>query len=123
MNFRNPYDSILVLRALIQEIMYQVSKAYKPDELAIAPTTEIQKALDELSCRVEFRGTPLHKLVAIELRQSWSSDTPTSLDFVLRPLSEDGRVYLKLLKLEDTPSIPVSQAEATRVHVRRIVEI
>jgi len=122
MKFRNPYDSILVLKAIIQEIMDQVGKAYNMSELKMPSLVEAQVALDELSCRVEFRGTPLYKLISINIANSSFTDI-TSFDFVLKPLSEDGRVYLKLLEQADAPGTKLTVEETKKIHVRRIVEI
>jgi hypothetical protein len=122
MKFRNPYDSILVLKAIIQEIMDQVGRAYNMDELNMPSLVDAQIALDELSYRVEFRGTPLYKLIAIVIANRSFTATP-SLDFVLKPLSEDGRVYLRLLEMADAPGAKLAVEETKKVHVRRIVEI
>ena len=124
MKFRNPYDSILVLKAIIQEIMDQVSAAYGLSEIGWwASSASVQDSLDSLVYRVEFRGTPLRKLLAIVVRHTLSATGEVTLDFVLSPLSEDGRVYLKLLEQADAPGTKLTVEETKKIHVRRIVEI
>jgi hypothetical protein len=38
-------------------------------------------------------------------------------------MSEDGRIYLKLLEQADAPGTKLTIEETQKVHVRRIVEI
>lgn len=126
MKTRNPYDSLKVLRAVIQDIMEQVSSASAYDSGLAIPTESWYQGVADLICgRLHFRGVPLLKQIGINVRFDENPAGIGLLDFTLTPLSEDGKVLLQLLLKEDESQKPlsVSESPSSKPKVRRIVEI
>jgi hypothetical protein len=122
---RNPYDCPEVMKAVIQDIVGQIQAIFA-FELASPSTVGLaQMLVDRLADKVEFRGTGLNKLVSIQLFMS-PTDYST-LNFSLRPLSEDGRHLLRIIS--DEPAFPATSppkmtvVDPPKTVVRRIVEI
>ena len=125
LKLRNPYDCPEVMKAVIQDIVTQLQSIFAFEMLNPKTCALAQMLADQLSERVEFRGTRLSKLVAIQLYMS--PQDYSTLNFSLRPLSEDGRHLLRIISDEPafptTPPLPMKIVDPPKTKIRRIVEI
>lgn len=122
---RNPYDCPEVMKAVIQDIVSQLQAIFAFELLSPTNVALAQQLADYLAERVEFRGTRLSKLVSIQLFMS-PTDLGT-LNFTLRPLSDDGRHLLRIISDEPafptSPPAPMAIVDPPKTKIRRIVEI
>lgn len=120
---RNPYDCPAVMKAVIQDIIAQIQSIFAFELASPSNISMAQRLADALCERVEFRGTRLTKLVSIELFID-PADLST-LNFFLRPRSEDGRHLLRIINDDPDPLVKdlPKTIEPPKVQVRRIVEI
>ena len=122
---RNPYDCPEVMKAVIQDIVTQLQAIFAFELLNPKTVALAQQLADYLAEKVEFRGVRLSKLVSIQLFMS-PTDL-TTLNFSLRPLSDDGRHLLRIISDEPafptTPPLPMKIVDPPKVQIRRIVEI
>lgn len=120
MNYRQPYDSPRVIRAIIEDLIEDISK-----EVFMRPAEEaarhayfiIQMALSN----VDYRGTKLSKLIAVD-----PVIEGHGLLFHFRKLSEDGEWLLKQLDLEhaNSPEMKVPEAYVEKtISVKRVVDL
>lgn len=121
---RNPYDCPPVMKAVIQDIVHQIQAIFAFQAMDSKTVAFAQIFVDQLADRVQFRGTPLNRLVEIRLYPS--PEDLTTLNFSLRPLSEDGRHLLRIIN--DEPAFspvpePVKVVDPPKLKIRRIVEI
>ena len=122
---RNPYDCPEVMKAVIHDIVSQLQAIFAFELLNTKTVGLAQMLADQLADRVEFRGVRLNRLVAIQLFLD-PADLST-MNFSLRPLSEDGRHLLRIISDEPafpaTPPLPMKIVDPPRTQIRRIVEI
>ena len=122
----NPYDSPRVLRAVLDVICEKLVVEVQ-GSLSLTPQVdqELQYIADVMCACVQWRGSPLRKLISIDCRMK--PDGTNEILFTLRPLSEDGRWLLQQMGLVEAPKVQLPKAIVTpkdeTVKITRIVEI
>jgi hypothetical protein len=120
----DPYDSPRVLRAVLDEITDQVTKLLMGAFISPGLKDQAQWMVDSLSRGVSYRGTPLRKLISLDISYNFE-ENPNALNFTVRPLSDDGRWLLEQMQLVQKNEVPpiAPHVEDVPVAVTRLMRI